>query len=239
MSEEKRLIDFHTHILPGIDDGSKSPEESLAMLAALKEQGVSCIAATPHFYASSDSPERFLRRRQEAFFTLKSRLEDTNIQIFPGAEVYYYEGIDHMTELDEMKIAGTDCLLLEMPDGRWTQRMVGDILTLQGRPYTTVMLAHIERFADDQHPDTLHLLRQRGVLFQVNASFFLRNHSRRQALRMAAKGEIDAIGSDCHNMTTRAPNIGAAYAAIEKKCGAETVRALTERTGMLFHTTKQ
>ena len=55
------MIDFHSHILPGIDDGSKNTQMSLAMIEEEKKQGVHTIVATPHFYADEDSVERFLK----------------------------------------------------------------------------------------------------------------------------------------------------------------------------------
>ena len=61
------LFDTHTHILPEMDDGSSSVKESIAMLNCLKEQGVSAVALTPHFYPGRESPEEFLRRRQLSF----------------------------------------------------------------------------------------------------------------------------------------------------------------------------
>ena len=66
------LIDFHTHILPGIDDGSRNVEMSLRMLAAQREQQVDEIVATPHFYAQKDSVEEFLLRRQCSYEKLKT-----------------------------------------------------------------------------------------------------------------------------------------------------------------------
>ena len=63
------MIDFHSHILPAIDDGSQSVEESLEMLRALKAQGVDTVIATSHFYATHRSPESYLQRRKAAFDT--------------------------------------------------------------------------------------------------------------------------------------------------------------------------
>ena len=57
------MIDLHSHILPGVDDGSESVEMSCAMLNELQKQGVETVVATPHFYPQQDTPERFLRRR--------------------------------------------------------------------------------------------------------------------------------------------------------------------------------
>lgn len=61
------MIDFHSHILPGIDDGSASVEESLKLLEMLAEQGVKTVVATPHFYPDRTSVSDFLRRRDAAY----------------------------------------------------------------------------------------------------------------------------------------------------------------------------
>ena len=72
-------IDFHTHILPGIDDGSRNVEMSLRMLAAQREQQVDEIVATPHFYAQKDSVEEFLLRRQRSYEKLKTAMEENGL----------------------------------------------------------------------------------------------------------------------------------------------------------------
>ena len=61
-----KIIDFHSHILPGIDDGSESVEQSIAMLRMEAEQGITHVVATPHFYPRHDTPQRFLQRRKDA-----------------------------------------------------------------------------------------------------------------------------------------------------------------------------
>ena len=83
------MVDFHTHILPGIDDGSKDVEMSLAMLAAEKDQKVDKIIATPHFYAKQDSVQKFLERRRASYERLMHAYSrDTEqIPILLGAEV--------------------------------------------------------------------------------------------------------------------------------------------------------
>ena len=82
------MIDIHSHILPGIDDGSQSVEESHALLALLREQGVETVVATPHFYADRNDPENFLRRRKEALARLDHG-ETEMPRILLGAEVAY------------------------------------------------------------------------------------------------------------------------------------------------------
>ena len=74
-----KTVDFHSHILPGIDDGSKSVEESLAMLRMAGEQGIECVVATPHFYPRYDSPKKFLARRAEAEAQLRDLRQENGI----------------------------------------------------------------------------------------------------------------------------------------------------------------
>ena len=81
------MIDFHTHVLPCVDDGSQSMEESLAMLSAMREQGVTTVIATPHFYANDDSIDSFLARRDGAYASLASACENAPRIILGGGQV--------------------------------------------------------------------------------------------------------------------------------------------------------
>ena len=89
------MLDFHTHILPGIDDGSASLESSVEMIRQSIQQKISGIVLTPHFYADTDEPEAFFRSRRAS----AQRLFDAaqNIPGCPrlllGAEVHYYRGM--------------------------------------------------------------------------------------------------------------------------------------------------
>ena len=109
------MIDFHSHILPGMDDGSKSTQESLEMLDMLRAQGVDTVAATPHFYARENPPEVFLRRRAEAWNRLRPQLTADSPRVLLGAEVRYFQGISHVDRLHDLCLEGQDVLLLEMP----------------------------------------------------------------------------------------------------------------------------
>ena len=74
------MIDFHTHILPKMDDGSKSTEESIAMLKMQAEQGIRWVVATPHFYAEHESPQDFLQRRNHSYQSLQKEIERQGLQ---------------------------------------------------------------------------------------------------------------------------------------------------------------
>lgn len=224
------MIDFHSHVLPGIDDGSKSVGESLRMLAASAGQGITHMAATPHFYPSETSLEQFLDRRERAAEGLRAVWRPEFPRLLPGAEVYYFEGISRAAELEALRIEGTPLLLLEMPFRTWSGRMVAEVMALHNRPGFTVLLAHIERYLRFQKAAIWDGLLEAGVLMQSNASFFLRWNSKRRALRMFDAGRIHLVGSDCHDMAERAPRVGEALEVM----GEQRKRALERRCRIIL-----
>ena len=222
------MIDFHSHILPGIDDGSKSTKMSLEMLAALRAQGADTVAATPHFYATQRSVGRFLERRAQAAEKLLARLPAEAPRILLGAEVLYFPGVGRMEELEELCLEGTRLLLLEMPFTTWSEYMVREVNELARSGRVTLMLAHMERYYFQQEPSVWDELLDNGVLLQSNAEFFLRFRTRRKALQLLRDGYIHVLGTDCHNMGSRAPRLGEARRRIEKHLGAEALRDVDE-----------
>ena len=105
------MIDLHTQILPNVDDGSSSLEESLALLRMLASQGVTLTAATPHFYATSDAPEQFFRRRESAWQQLSAAMESGMPCVLLGAEVAFYRNISQMQQLERFCIGSSRLLL--------------------------------------------------------------------------------------------------------------------------------
>lgn len=213
------MTDFHTHILPAIDDGSKSVAESIEMLSALSEQGISRVVATPHFYANDESVEAFLNRRQNAFEELSKEIPDSLPAILPGAEIRYYDGLSRLDGLDSLRIQGTRLLLIEMPECKWSESTIREITDIASSGRYIPVLAHIERSVFYQSETTFCRLLANGVLMQVNAEFINGSFSRFRAFRLAKKSRFHFIGSDCHNMQNRAPDIGKAYKILEKKLG--------------------
>ena len=223
------MIDLHSHILPNIDDGSQSIKESLSLLSMLSSQGVKTVAATPHFYAENDPPERFLERRNESYARLSSSLTDGEYpEILLGAEVRYYGGISRMNELSRFCIGNTDILLLEMPFNRWSKSVLKELRAIACSGECRVVLAHIERYISMQEKGIIDSLREEGILLQTNASFFSNLITRRKALKLLANGFFDFIGSDCHNTVSRPPRISEACAVIEKKLGKELLYDFTD-----------
>ncbi len=228
------MIDFHSHILPGMDDGSKSAEESHEMILHLKSQGVKKIVATPHFHANNESVDDFIKRRKKAYDKIAPFIEEDYPQIVLGAEVRYYEGISKLSQLTELCIEGSGLLLLEMPSSRWTEYVLNELnnISLQGR--VTLVLAHIERYMNHQSSVVFDSLLNNDVLMQVNANFLTEFFTRRKAINLFKQEKIHFIGSDCHNMTSRPPEIFKAYNAIENKLGKDFLNDFVEYGNGMF-----
>ena len=230
------MTDFHSHVLPEMDDGSRSVEESLEMLAMSWQQGVRHMAATPHFYAEENSPEEFLKRRAVSAEKLQKAVEGReNLPILHlGAEVRYYEGFSQTQSLEKLKIQGTDLLLLEMPFAPWTERMFREIRNAQQRLGCTVVLAHIERYLHDQTISGFwDRVEESGALVQANGEFFLTRFQKRKAYLLFKQGRIHLLGSDCHGRKHRPPNLGEAAAGIQSRLGPEALAELGEREKQL------
>lgn len=220
--------DFHTHILPGIDDGSASVEESLEMLRLSSEQEIRHIVATPHFYANHDHPARFLERREKALEKLMAAKPASLPDITLGAEVHYFEGISDCDALEALAIGNSGHIMIEMPSAPWSERMLRELLGINQKHGLTPIIAHIDRYISPFCPWELpEKLAQLPVLIQANASFFIRYGTRSLALRMLRRGDIHLLGSDCHNLTTRKPNLGRARAVIERGIGSEILEQLS------------
>ena len=228
------MIDWHSHVLPKMDDGSKSTEETLKLLSMLSAQGVDTVIATPHFYANDESVESFLTRRQESYQRLCEVLPEDAPRVLLGAEVSYYSGISHLEGLYRLCIEGTQLLLLEMPFEHWTEHTLREVKELAMRGRLTVILAHIERYMHMQNEKALSELLEYGVIMQVNSSFFNRITTKRKALKLLSSGVIQVIGSDTHNSTLRPPTLDTAYNTIEKKFGENLVREINEYGAFLL-----
>ena len=135
MANRKRIdirIDIPT-CSPGLDDGSGSLEESLWLGHVLARQGVKLFAATPHFYATQESPQDFLRRRERAEQQLFLHWPQEFPPFLMGAEVRFFDGMSRTQELPLLVLEGTNLLLLEMPFSPWSSRMVEEVLEIQER----------------------------------------------------------------------------------------------------------
>ena len=230
-------IDFHSHVLPNVDDGSRSVAESLKMLQMVAEQGIRKMVATPHFYANQDTPERFLRRRAAALARLEEAMAGRPElpEIIPGAEVYYFSGMSESDALKDLTIGDTNYLLLEMPLAPWTSAMYREMEAMYVKRGITPVIAHVDRYIRPFRTYGIpKKLEDLPVLVQANAEFFLRRTTSRMALRMLRQDRIHLLGSDCHDPVNRPPKLGQAIQLIEKQLGEDVISRIRNYEELLL-----
>lgn len=229
------MLDIHTHMLPGMDDGSRSVEQSLAMLSLEAEQGVDTVVMTPHFLADREAPRQFLLRRQAAESRLRSALRDKPgmPQILCGAEVAFFEGISRAEGVDQLCIQGSNALLIEMPFVKWTPRMLGELTELRQVHGLQPVLAHVERYQGCTTWATIEALQDEDMWIQVNTSFFLRWQTAHRAMAMLKKRQIHFVATDSHNLMSRKPDLGEAIDKISRKLGDSAIAYLETTSALL------
>ncbi len=230
------MTDFHTHVLPGIDDGAKTTDDSLAMLQKCALQGIDRVVATPHFYAEKESPAQFCERRSKAYQKLTNAIGTSSLPpISLGAEVLYFEGISDCNDLELLKIDGTRVVLVEMPFENWSPRMINEVASIFDKRNLIPLVAHIDRYIKMFNKRSIvNAFEELPVLIQANSQFFTNRKTARFAHSMLKKGKIHLLGSDCHNTTTRNPDLKSAYDCINKNLGGGAVERIEEFEKAVF-----
>ena len=226
------MIDFHAHILPGMDDGPDGVKLSLKMLDESRRQGVDLICATSHFYADEEDPETFLDRRAAAYRTLCRAMGTGRPypRILLGAEILYFPGISVAEEVKALVLERVPFLLVEPPMIPWSDTMLDEIEQCGEALSCLPVIAHIDRFMRMLDDYTLmDRVLERDILIQANASFFLHRDTADLAVESLKKDRIHFIGSDCHNMDSRRPNMGDAFEAIRDRGGEDAFYAMNDR----------
>lgn len=227
------MIDLHTHILPGLDDGSRDIEETLVMLQMAAKDGVEILAATPHVITGDYHSER--EDILQAVAALNQEIERAHIpvQVVPGAEIRLEPDLPQRQSRGElMTINDTGrYLLVELPTAYipdYTERVLYD-LQLQG---ITPIIAHPERnIGFNNHPDMLVELVSRGILLQITTGsitgLFGKN-TQKTTLKLIQEGCVHIIATDMHSLRGhRSPEMSPAYTRVQKHFGTETAEILT------------
>lgn len=221
------MIDFHSHILPNIDDGSTSLEESLLMLQKEAKDGVTDVVVTPHYYADRYSIDQFIGRRDKSFEALKHHLTEEYPSIHIGAEVFYFPGMGEASMLSRLCIDDTQTLLLELPFVQWTSKMIKDVDKIVRNQQLDVILAHIERYYEIQKDKNVYYeMLELPVFGQINAGSFLKRSKRKLVLDLLDDGWASVMGSDCHNMDKRPPNLLEGRKIVERKLGVQILERI-------------
>ena len=231
------FVDFHTHVLPGIDDGSESVQQSIEMMHIMAEQGIERVVATPHFYPRYDSPERFLEKRKKAEFQLREALEKEHgmPELSIGTEVYFFHGISDSDALSALTIDNKRYIMIEMLGSPWQESAYRELEDIYNKQGLIPIIAHIDRYITPFRTyGVFERLAEMPVLVQANASFFLNRSTSHLALRRLQKGQIHLLGSDCHNLSSRPPKLGEAVDVIKKKLGQDTLSYIEDFGEQVF-----
>jgi len=182
------------------------------------------VVATPHFYASHDDFDRFLTRRQKAKEKLDAVLTGDMPKVLLGAEVAYFPGMSQSKALQELTIEGTNAILVELPVTKWRDSIYRELTRIYEQQNLIPIVAHVDRYLTPHRSFGIpKKLEQLPVLVQANAEFFLDKATVRKAKKMLAAEQIHLLGSDTHNLTSRAPNLGEALTVIEENLGMDAI----------------
>lgn len=211
------MTDIHTHVLPRIDDGAPDRETAARMLEELRSQGVTTVVLTPHYYGRFHSPRAFLNKRKEAYEKIRDTVpQGTNVRL--GAEVHFSDAFAGNEQSAQLAIEGTRYVLIELPfPSEWNNLLFRKIRYFMDETDCVPIIAHFCRYLQvRKNPALLSDLAAMGCLLQVNASAFLDPKDRRLIFAAMKHNLVHCIGSDCHNLTDRAPDYKAAIDAAEK-----------------------
>ena len=208
------MVDFHTHILPGIDDGSDSIATTKQMLEMMREQNIQTIVATPHFAPQTESVEDFLERRQRAVEEITPFLEEINL--IPAAEVKYCRNISKIEGIEKASIGDLGYILVEMTYREWNRQVIDDVIAIMDNTGLVPILAHVDRYWDNTTKNYFERLLDAGVLMQLNVSSLEGFWDRRKFIKLIKDGKIHFLGSDCHNLTKRSPILKSGFDILAK-----------------------
>lgn len=220
------MIDIHSHILPNMegDDGSRSPDMSVAMLRMAVQTGTTDIIATPHVNRHGVIP-----RWQDitaAVHRLQQEADKASIpiQVYAGAEVELnYKTLDFLPlHSKDYCLAGSSYILVELTEQSQPDQAESLLYELMLRGYQPI-LAHPERYDRIMtHPERMVAWMQKGILTQCNAGSFtglFGKHAQEQAEGLLQNHMIVFLGSDAHRTEWRPPDITQGLKAIEKLGG--------------------
>ncbi len=201
------MIDIHSHILPGVDDGAESLKESLTIAEMAAADGLKGIVATPHFMEEGYrmSVQEIIERVTELQKELD--IQGINLRIYPGAEVFIYPGLARDLEQGLVPtINGGKYILLELPMGEFPVYTDDTLYELKVMGYRPV-ICHPERYRQVmEDPNILYTWLKEGIYAQVNASSLIGifgGRVKQTAEILVEHNMVQLIGSDLHSLNKR------------------------------------
>lgn len=218
-----RYVDFHSHILPKMDDGSRNGRMSVDMLDMLAEEKVCTVFATPHFYCYNESIASFLERRDSALRILNDALSDSlnAVEVRMGAEIRVVREMPAFDENDIgcLKLEGTDLMLFELPYNNYDAYMGENIHNISVKHGIRPVIAHVERYLSlYSSTDYEELLSIPNVICQITSDFYESKKKAEFTANLIHDGVPVIFGSDCHNTKDRPPLMHSGFSRLKKFC---------------------
>jgi len=241
-------IDFHSHILPQIDDGAKSTDESIKLLKILAAEKIDTVILTPHFYRDNENIASFLNRRNEAYEKLICAINDTGEkkllpELILGAEVLFTPSLSSDPDFEKLCIGDTDFILLELPFIKFHDNFYRDYIKFLNRCDKKIILAHIERYLrfGNSVKDLQKLVDAGNISCQLNCSSIVKAgfFDMKKLKAIIESGAVSAIGTDTHNLTSRPPLYKKAEAILRKKCGNYTFEQICDKSKKIIFSSRQ
>ena len=234
---DRKIIDIHAHILPGVDDGSRTMEESCRLLEKAYEQGVRAIIATPHSHHTHG------REYMEQLITQlsgKTKKNTPDLQLYLGQEIMYSESVAEQLQKGQLwPMAGSRYVLLEFLPAVSYRTLFRGIRQMRDAGYLPV-LAHMERYSCLRQKENLLDLSGSGCVLQMNYDS-LQGSSLNPNIRWCRKrvqaGEVQVLASDMHRMDYRPPELRAAFRWLEDHVEEALIKAMTDTNpaGIIGH----
>lgn len=218
-------LDMHCHILPGVDDGSRSMDMSMAMLDFAYEEGIRAIILTPHYHGGYVETERTVIDETFEELNKHSRKLHPDLKLFIGNEIYYYPSVPEWIEEGRVHtLADSDYVLLEFSTPVEKRELLEAVQNLCSHGYYPV-LAHVERY-DCLVRDPFYVgeLIDNGAYIQVNSRTVTGEGGmkiKHFVKRLLKEEWIHFIGTDAHSMGGRKPEIADCADYIIRKCSEE------------------
>lgn len=220
-----QFVDIHCHILPGVDDGSQTPEETKAMLQKAWDEGIQIMVATPHYHKQRGKNDIELIKKQLLLTRKLAKEVNPKMQICLGMEIYYGEDVPELLKEGRVvSIRKSRYILVEFSPGDEFQYILNAVRKLQMSGHT-VIIAHIERYnCLRKDISNVEYLREMGAYLQVNTGSITGSYGRsvKKFLREVLKAHlVQLVGTDAHGSERRTPKMQEAYKEVVKRCGEE------------------
>lgn len=229
------MIDIHNHMLPGLDDGPKDWEESLAMARMAVEDGIREVVCTPHWQSGVYANTRSVIQERLESFQKKLGEHEIPLEVHPGSELHIDVALLEKINKGELCTLNDSghYAMIELPKEILPQKMEDFFWSFLNEKITPV-LAHTEKYLFLlQEPSILYDWIRMGILTQITASSLVGRYGpewERFALKLLEHGMVHMIATDAHGRKIRRPKMDSARKVAEQVLGKDMALELVRGT---------